>query len=93
MTNEMLDLFVQIDATEQAQQQAEIEERRKPQTCDHCGDTMPNQVLLDINHSKYFNGWCGRRFWANKQAGWRPEQAQWLAEHGFEVEDPWSVQE
>jgi len=91
MNDGMLDLFVLIHQEEEAEAAAKAQAGRQPQQCSHCGDWSPNGYLLSINHGIYFNGWCGRRFWANKRNN--AEDNAWLQEHGFERSDPWSVTE
>ena len=85
MKDTMLDFFVQIEA----EQVPKKPETRQPEQCQHCGDWSPNAYLLQTNHGEYFNGWCGRRFWASTRKN--DEDLAWLSGHGFEVLDPWEV--
>lgn len=85
MKDDMLDLFVLLHQQEEADSAAKADALRQPKQCAHCGDWMRNQFLLDINHNQMANGWCGRRFWANRRMN--PDDLAWLAEHGFEVNE------
>ena len=93
----MLEMFeIEEFETEQKSKQ-EREEMRAlrdiPATCKHCGETMQNAVVLNINHSEVFNGWCAKRLTLNgwaKPGTWaegNPEQfnrsTEWLAARGW----------